>query len=78
MELDKITNAKIEAMAMLLGEPTVVCSCCLGRRREMRAIFGPRICGQCNGLGYDVLGDKTKAALVELLKGKLNARTDGS
>lgn len=57
------TNEEIEAMAMLLGESTAFCSCCLGKRVS-KGLFGiPVRCSQCNGFGYDYLGVKTLKAL---------------
>lgn len=53
---------EIEATAMLLGEPTIICSCCLGRQTTRGIFGGKRRCGQCNGWGYDYLGDKTLEA----------------
>lgn len=54
---------EIEAMAMLLGELTMICSCCLGHGASRGIFGGKRRCGQCNGVGYDYLGEKTADAL---------------
>lgn len=47
---------------MLLGENTMICSCCLGKQ-EVRGFLGPKRCGQCGGVGFDVIGKKTAEAL---------------
>lgn len=52
----------IEATHMLTGEIAVICSCCLGERTKP-SIFGRRRCGQCNGLGYDLIGRKARRIL---------------
>lgn len=57
-------DLEVEATAMLLGEFTVICSCCLGRKWQTSFILGQRRCGQCKGTGYDYLGPKTTAALA--------------
>jgi hypothetical protein len=57
------------AAAMLLGEHSpIICSCCLGSGVSNN-LFGFRRCGQCGGIGYDLIEPKT----LEFLKqgGKL-------
>jgi hypothetical protein len=55
--------AEIEATAMLLGEKTLICSCCLGKQRYHGVFGGLRRCGQCNGTGFDIIEKKTREAL---------------
>jgi hypothetical protein len=59
----------IEATAMLLGEPCMICSCCLGKQTVKGFFGGRRRCTQCNGWGYDYIGDKTLEAFGAV-KGK--------
>ena len=53
---------EIEAIAMLLGEPSMICSCCLGRQTVKGIFGGQRRCGQCMGSGFDILGPRTAEA----------------
>ena len=55
----------IEATAMLLGENTIICSCCLGKGASRGLFGGKRRCGQCRGTGFDYIGERTKQALSE-------------
>lgn len=58
-------DPEVEATAMLLGEHTMPCSCCLGRKwHTVLLVMGKMRCGQCKGTGYDYLGPKTTAALA--------------
>lgn len=52
----------IEATLMLTGELGIICSCCLGEGSN-KSIFGRRRCGQCEGIGYDYIGDNARLAL---------------
>jgi hypothetical protein len=55
---------EIVATSMLLGEgPPILCSCCLGKRTTSGVFGSWRRCGQCRGLGYDLLGSRTRKAL---------------
>ena len=56
-------DQETEATAMLLGEITVICSCCLGKKWQPSVFMGKRSCGQCKGTGYDFIGPKTSEAL---------------
>lgn len=56
------SNDEIKATAMLLGETALLCSCCLGRRYKKYVIGGHVRCGQCGGIGFDLLGKYTMEA----------------
>lgn len=59
----KPSHDEIVAISMLLGEfPPIICSCCMGRGFGME-LWGRLRCIQCDGLGYDYMGAKTREAL---------------
>lgn len=55
---------ELVAISMLVGDhPPLFCSCCMGTGTEAR-LWGKRTCGQCMGGGYDMIGEKTKLAVL--------------
>lgn len=61
---------EVLAVAMLCGEPMpITCSSCIGSQ-YVASIIGRPYCNQCDGKGYDYIGDKTLWALVKRYHGE--------
>ncbi len=63
-------HEEICCIAMLVGDyQPIRCSCCRGRGWESR-LWGVKTCPQCDGVGYDMMGENTRMALREVMERK--------